>query len=74
VHRDAPPSERKGDPPRPHAELERPSLAGEAGEELNGRSDDGVVEHALRGHVVVGGDRFVEVAVVVHDRNLHRAR
>ena len=74
VHRHAALRQRERDPARPDPELERASTFGELGEEVDRRVDGLRIEHARSGHVVPGGDAFVEVAVVVHGPNLLLAR
>ena len=70
VHRHPPLRERQRDPAGPDPELERASLPGERGKEVDGRVDHRRVEHLRLGVVVARGDALVEVAVVVHRRNL----
>jgi hypothetical protein len=62
--------ERQRDPTRSDPELERASASGELDEEVDDRVDDRRVEHLDSGLVVPRRDALVEVAVVVHRRNL----
>ena len=64
MHGDAAGRQRQGDPAGPDAELERPAVAGEVGEELDGRIHDRGIVH-LGGIVVGHGDFLAEVAVIV---------
>ena len=68
---DAARRQRHRDPPGADAELERPPVAGEPGQEVDRRPDDGSVEHPVVGLVVLGSHGFAEGAIlVVHRRNL----
>src|SRR5947208_6343714 len=66
--------EREPDPACPDPELERASAPGELDEEVDDRVDGPRVEHHFGGLVVPRGDALVEVAVVVHSRNVPPAR
>ena len=61
--------ERQRDAARADPQLERASIAGEPGQEVDDRIDGGRVEHVRRGLVVARGHALVEVAIaVVHRR------
>jgi len=61
VHADAALRERQRDPPRADPELERGSVAGELGEEVDDRLDDGAVEHVGTGLVIPRCNALAEV-------------
>ena len=66
MHLDAMLCEGKRDSPGADAKLERPAIAGQLGEQVDGGVDDRRVEHVRGGLVVPSCDTLVEVAVVVH--------
>ncbi len=65
VHADSALRERQRDPAGADPELERGAAPGELGEEIDGRIDDGRIEHVRLRLVVPRGDALAEVAVVV---------
>ena len=70
MHRHPSPREWERNPAGADPELEGAAAARELGEEVDGRVDDRWVEHLGRGLVVSRGDALVEIAVVLHGRNL----
>ena len=56
----------QGDPPRPDPELERASIPGEVGQEVDSRAHDRRVEHLVGVFVVGRGHAFAELTVIVH--------
>ena len=65
VHLDAATGEGQCDTACPHTEFQRPTIAGEIGQNIDDRVDHALAVHAGRGGVVAGGDLLVEVPVVV---------
>ena len=70
VDRHSPLRERQRDPPGADPELERASIAGELGEEVDNGVEHRRIEHVRGGLVIPSSDPLVEVAVVVHRKNL----
>ena len=65
-------AERQGDAAGADAELEGRAVAGEGGEEVDGRIDDRGFEHRRTGRVVSGGDSAIE-AVLCHRHTVAQA-
>ena len=71
MHRHAALAERQGHSAGADPQLQGCTVAGEAGEEVDGRAEDRRVEHRRRPGVVGGGDWFVE-AVLGHASTVAR--
>src|ERR1700750_1652297 len=65
VHLHAATGEGQCDTACPHTEFQRPTIAGEIGQNIDDRVDHALVVHAGRGGVVAGGDLLLEVPVCV---------
>ena len=63
--------QRQRDPARADAQLQGTAIAGQCGQEVDGRADDPRVEHPVRRVVIPGRDTLAEVPVrVIHGRNI----
>ena len=63
MHGHAAPAERQGDAPGADAQVKGGAVAGQHGEEGDGRLDDSIVEHRREGLVVRRRHRLVEIVL-----------